>query len=93
MQQDAALADRDSAFLKRDAAISALAKVEKESSSCCRKRPSSVGGIHGSKLLQQVGFAENYSLVGEFQPNSVMTFDAQCTWVAGEHLAFQGTRT
>jgi hypothetical protein len=93
LQRDAALADRDSALLKRDAAISALAKVEKESSSCARKRPSSAGGIHGSKLLQRVGFAEHYSLVGEFQPNSVMAFDAQSTWVAGEHLAFQGTRT
>ncbi|CAK9872192.1 unnamed protein product [Sphagnum jensenii] len=63
LQRDAALADRDSALLKRDAAISALAKVEKESSSCARKRPSSAGGIHGSKLLQRVGFAEHYSLV------------------------------
>ncbi|CAK9269471.1 unnamed protein product [Sphagnum jensenii] len=63
LQRDAALADRDSALLKRDAAISALAKVEKESSSCGRKRPSSAGGIHGSKLLQRVGFAEHYSLV------------------------------
>ncbi|CAM6008584.1 unnamed protein product [Sphagnum balticum] len=62
-QRDAALAERDSALLKRDAAISALAKVEKESSSCARKRPSSAGGIHGSKLLQRVGFAEHYSLV------------------------------
>ncbi|KAH8944169.1 hypothetical protein BDL97_13G094800 [Sphagnum fallax] len=64
LQRDAALADRDSALLKRDAAISALAKAEKESSSCARKRPSSAGGINpGSKLLQRVGFAEHYSLV------------------------------
>jgi hypothetical protein len=94
LQRDAALADRDSALLKRDAAISALAKVEKESSSCARKRPSSAGGINpGSNLLQRVGFAEHYSLVGEFQPNSVMTFDAHSTQVAGEHPAFQGTST
>jgi hypothetical protein len=93
LQRDVALADRDSALLKRDVAIFALSKVEKESSSCARKRPSFVGGIHGSKLLQRVGFAEHYSLVGEFQPNFVMTFDAQSTWVVGEHLAFQGTRT
>jgi hypothetical protein len=93
LQRDVALADPNSALLKRDAAIFALAKVEKESSSCARKHPSSVGGIHGSKLLQRVGFAEHYSLVGEFQPNYIMTFDAQCTWVVGEHLAFQRTRT
>ncbi len=93
VERDVALADQDSALLKRDVAISALAKVEKESSSCARKRPNSVGGIYGSKLLQRVGFSEHYSLVGEFQPNSIMTFDAQCTWVVGEHLAFQGTRT
>ncbi|CAM6056405.1 unnamed protein product [Sphagnum tenellum] len=92
-ERDAALADRDSALLKRDAAISTLTKVEKESSSCAQKRPSVVGDIHGSKLLQRIGFAKHYSLVGEFQPNYVMTFDAQCTWVASEHLAFQGTRT
>jgi len=49
-----ALADRDSVLLKRDAAISTLAKVEKESSSCARKCPSFVGGIHGSKLLQLI---------------------------------------
>ncbi len=68
-ERDATLVDQDSALLKRDAAIFALAKVEKESSSCARKRPSSIGGIHGSKLLQQIGFAEHYSLIGEFQPN------------------------
>ncbi len=32
-------------------------------------------------------------MVGEIQPNFVMTFDAQCTWVVGEHLVFQGTKT
>ncbi len=48
LQRDVALADRDYALLKRDAAISALSKVEKESSSYAWKCPSSVGGIHGS---------------------------------------------
>jgi hypothetical protein len=46
----------------------------------------------GQSSCNKLGL-EYYSLVGEFQPNSIMTFDVQCTWVAGEHLAFQGTRT
>jgi len=93
LQRDAALADRDSALLKRDAAISALAKVQKESSSRGRKRPSSAGGINGSKLLQRVGFTDHCSLPGDFQPNSVMTLGAKSTQDAGEHRAFHGTET